>query len=159
MSWHAVVGLWVSLGLLGLSATGLTWSNHAGANIGQLRAQLKGGTPAVSTAIPAHGGSPSGRGDVGIDAVLRSARRAGLGGLLVVTPPAKPGTAYVVKENTRHWPERQDSVAVDPATGKVTATLRFADTPCWRSSPAGVSTPTWVCSSAWPTRSHSPSSP
>ncbi|MEK8173957.1 PepSY-associated TM helix domain-containing protein [Streptomyces sp. M19] len=34
-----------------------------------------------------------------------------------------------MKENTRSWPERQDSVAVDPATGKVTATLRFDDYP------------------------------
>ncbi len=130
LSWHAVVGLWLSLGLLGLSATGLTWSDHAGANIGQFRAQLKGGTPSVSTALPAHGAIAHARGtDVGIDAVVRSAHRAGLSGVLVVTPPTAPGTAWVVKENTRHWPERQDSVAVDPATGKVTAKLRFGDYP------------------------------
>jgi uncharacterized iron-regulated membrane protein len=125
MSWHAVVGLCVSVGLLGLSATGLTWSNHAGANISELRAQLKGGTPSVSTTLPT-GKSAA---DVGIDTVFRSARRAGLTGLLVITPPSRPGTAYVVQENTRHWPERQDSVAIDPATGKVTATQRFADYP------------------------------
>ncbi|WP_269855524.1 PepSY-associated TM helix domain-containing protein [Streptomyces sp. RPT161] len=130
LSWHAVVGLWVSLGLLGLSATGLTWSDHAGANVGQIRAQLKGGTPSVPTALPAHQATAHTRGsDVGIDAVVRSAHRAGLSGVLVVTPPAAPGRAWVVKENTRHWPERQDSVAVDPATGKVTAKLRFADYP------------------------------
>jgi uncharacterized iron-regulated membrane protein len=150
-SWHAVVGLWVSLGLLGLSATGLTWSDHAGANIDRFRSELKGGSPSISTALPAGGGTtskgtvgkramgksvtgkgaagPAGTSGAGIDAVVRSARNAGLTGLLVVTPPAAPGTAWVVKENTRHWPERQDSVAVDPGTGKVTAKLRFADYP------------------------------
>jgi uncharacterized iron-regulated membrane protein len=46
--------------------------------------------------------------------------------VLVITPPAKPGEAYTVAENTR---SRQDSVAVDPATGKVTEKLRFADDP------------------------------
>ncbi|MBY8886118.1 PepSY domain-containing protein [Streptomyces sp. PTM05] len=127
LSWHAVVGLWLSLGLLGLSATGLTWSDHAGANIDKFRSQLSGGTPSVSTALPQ---TPhSGSGGIGIDAVVRSAHDAGLSGILVVAPPTTAGTAWVVKENTRHWPERQDSVAVDPANGKVTAKLRFADYP------------------------------
>ncbi len=130
MSWHGAAGLCVCLGLLGLSATGLTWSAHAGANISDLRGRLNVSTPSVSTALPADGpANPSAGADVGIDAVLRSAEHAGLGGPLVITPPTKPGTAYVVQENTRQWPERQDSVAVDPATGKVTATLRFADYP------------------------------
>lgn len=130
LSWHAVVGLGVSLGLLGLSVTGLTWSNHAGASISELRAQLKGGSPSVSTTLPAaettaHKGGRA----VGIDTVVDSAHRAGLTGLLDVTPPSAPGTAWTVQENTRHWPERQDSVAVDPYTGKVTAKLRFTDYP------------------------------
>lgn len=130
LSWHAVAGLWVSLGLLGLSATGLTWSDHAGANISAFRAQLKGGTPSVSTTLPAgHGASRTGGPSAGIDTVVAAAHRAGLSGVLDVTPPSAPGTAWTVQENTRHWPERQDSVAVDPRTGKVTAKLRFADYP------------------------------
>ncbi|WUH23990.1 PepSY domain-containing protein [Streptomyces sp. NBC_00448] len=130
LSWHAVVGLCVSLGLLGLSATGLTWSNHAGASISELRAQLKGGSPSVSTTLPAAASTARKGGQaVGIDAVVDSAHRAGLTGVLDVTPPSAPGTAWTVQENTRHWPERQDSVAVDPSTGKVTAKLRFADYP------------------------------
>jgi uncharacterized iron-regulated membrane protein len=35
----------------------------------------------------------------------------------------------VVRQIQRSWPEKQDSVAIDPATGKVTDTLRFADYP------------------------------
>ncbi|MFG3248032.1 PepSY-associated TM helix domain-containing protein [Streptomyces sp. NPDC048187] len=133
MSWHGAVGLWASIGLLGLSATGLTWSAHAGASIGELRDTLGGSTPALSTALPAADGGPGagtgGTKDVGIDAAVASARDAGLRGVLVVTPPAEAGTAYVVKENTRSWPVRQDSVAVAPDTGEVTGTLRFDDFP------------------------------
>ncbi|MFI0713511.1 PepSY domain-containing protein [Streptomyces inhibens] len=43
--------------------------------------------------------------------------------------PTEPGTTYVVKQVRRSWPEKQDSVAVDPAGGKVTDVLRFADYP------------------------------
>ncbi|MET9533638.1 PepSY domain-containing protein [Streptomyces sp. NPDC006649] len=135
LSWHGVVGLWVSVGFLALSATGLTWSAHAGANIGKIQDSLGGSTPAVSTMTGHHEGSGSRSGsgttgkDVGIDAVARTADEAGLRGKLVLTPPTDGKSAYVVKENTRHWPERQDSIAVDPATGKVTETLRFDDYP------------------------------
>ncbi|MFF7142068.1 PepSY-associated TM helix domain-containing protein [Streptomyces nodosus] len=132
MSWHGAVGLWASIGLLGLSATGLTWSAHAGTSIGEIKDALGGSSPAVSTALPpgGHGTSgATGKEDVGIDAVAAAAHDAGLRGLVVITPPAEAGSAYVVKENTRTWPERQDSVAVDPGTGKVTATLKFHDYP------------------------------
>ncbi|MEU6497264.1 PepSY domain-containing protein [Streptomyces sp. NPDC046984] len=132
MSWHGAVGLWVSVGLLGLSATGLTWSAHAGTSIGEIQDALGGSTPAVSTALPAADAGTSGtaaQGDVGIDAVAAAANQAGLRGLVVITPPAEAGSAYVVKENTRTWPVKQDSVAVDPGTGKVTATLKFDDYP------------------------------
>ncbi|MFG3105202.1 PepSY-associated TM helix domain-containing protein [Streptomyces tendae] len=132
MSWHGAVGLWASIGLLGLSATGLTWSGHAGTSIGEVQDALGDSTPAVSTALPAVGSAKEDSGrtrDVGIDAAVASAHDAGLRGVLVITPPAGADTAYVVKENTRSWPVRQDSVAVAPATGEVTQTLRFDDFP------------------------------
>ncbi|MEU6346804.1 PepSY-associated TM helix domain-containing protein [Streptomyces sp. NPDC046977] len=132
MSWHGAVGLWASVGLLGLSATGLTWSAHAGASIGEIQDALGGSSPSISKTLPSReDGGAGGRttGDVGIDAVAAAAHDAGLRGVVVITPPTEAGSAYVVKENTRSWPERQDSVAVDPATGKVTATLKFADYP------------------------------
>ncbi|WP_314178459.1 PepSY-associated TM helix domain-containing protein [Streptomyces winkii] len=129
-SWHGAVGLWAAAGLLGLSATGLTWSAYAGANITQLREQLNSPTPAVGATVPhADGPGRPGARDIGFDGAVRVAREAGLGGVLEITPPAGSGTAYVVKENTRSWPERQDSVAVAPDSGKITATLRFDDYP------------------------------
>lgn len=61
--WHGLVGLWIAVGLVFFSATGLTWSNWAGARVDQLRAQLGWITPAVSLKLPAAGslaaGSPA----------------------------------------------------------------------------------------------------
>ena len=50
--WHTLLGLWLALGLLFLSATGLTWSNWAGGRVDQLRAQLGWITPAISLKLP-----------------------------------------------------------------------------------------------------------
>jgi uncharacterized iron-regulated membrane protein len=44
--------LWLALGLLFLSATGLTWSNWAGGRVDQLRAQLGWITPAITLKLP-----------------------------------------------------------------------------------------------------------
>ncbi|MGW2030770.1 PepSY-associated TM helix domain-containing protein, partial [Streptomyces sp. NPDC001811] len=47
---HGTVGVWTAAGFLFLSATGLTWSAYAGANIDELRTSLGQATPSVSTA-------------------------------------------------------------------------------------------------------------
>lgn len=148
LSWHGAVGLWVSAGFLALSATGLTWSAHAGVNIGKIQDSLGGASPSVSSALGhgsqgsgGSGGSGSAAADSGrssagssaakvdVDEAVRIARAEGLRGKLVISPPADNGSAYVVKENTRHWPEQQDSVAIDPDTGKVTDEVLFDDFP------------------------------
>lgn len=123
-SWHGVVGLWASAGLLFLSATGLTWSLYAGANISDLREELSWTTPSVS----ATAATPAG-GDIGFQAVRDAAVRAGLSDAVEVRPPNGAGSGYVVHQIGRTWPVKQDSVAVDPATGRITDTLRFADYP------------------------------
>ena len=56
--WHASTGLWLSIGLLFLSATGLTWSNHAGANFEAAVHALDGSRPAVSTGTHRRGHRP-----------------------------------------------------------------------------------------------------
>ncbi|MGW1188694.1 PepSY-associated TM helix domain-containing protein [Streptomyces sp. NPDC002559] len=156
LSWHGAVGLWAAIGLLALSATGLTWSAHAGTTIGRLQDSLGGATPSVSSTLDhgTHGGPAAGAGagadgspagsptgspadsrtgspvaKVDLDEAVRIARAEGLRGRLVITPPADTGSAYVVRENTRHWPEQQDSIAIDPATGEVTDKLLFDDFP------------------------------
>ncbi|WP_369393806.1 PepSY-associated TM helix domain-containing protein [Streptomyces sp. CG1] len=132
---HATVGVWTAAGFLFLSATGLTWSTYAGANIDELRTSLGQATPSVSTSAP--GGEHTGHGTaadtaaqgVGLDKVLAAARTKGLSNPVEIVPPADAHSAYVVRQVQRSWPEKQDSVAVDPTTGKVTDELRFADYP------------------------------
>lgn len=51
-SWHGSAGLWLAVGMLVLSATGLTWSNFAGANVSALRAELNWTTPQTDQALP-----------------------------------------------------------------------------------------------------------
>jgi uncharacterized iron-regulated membrane protein len=137
---HGTVGVWAAAGFIFLSATGLTWSTYAGANIDVLRTSLGQATPSVSAAA---GGEHAGHGDATgageqggsgteravIDQILAAARAKGLGDPVEIVPPADASSAYVVKQVQRSWPEKQDSVAVDPATGRVTDELRFADYP------------------------------
>lgn len=52
--WHVTLGLILLLGLLFFSATGLTWSQWAGANINQMRTDLNWLTPQVRTALDAN---------------------------------------------------------------------------------------------------------
>ncbi|MER6381322.1 PepSY domain-containing protein [Streptomyces sp. NPDC001250] len=135
---HGTVGVWTAAGFLFLSATGLTWSAYAGANIDALRTSLGQATPSVSASVAggAHEGHGTAAGSgggaehgVGPDRVLAAARAKGLSDPVEIVPPADEHSAYVVRQIQRSWPEKQDSVAVDPATGKVTDELRFADFP------------------------------
>ncbi|GAA0255216.1 hypothetical protein GCM10010492_65020 [Saccharothrix mutabilis subsp. mutabilis] len=58
---HAVLGLWVLVGAVFLSATGLTWSKYAGENVADLRATFGWTTPALSmTGSGDHAGHTSG---------------------------------------------------------------------------------------------------
>ncbi|GGK74619.1 peptidase [Sphaerisporangium melleum] len=134
LSWHGSVGLWAVVGLLFLSATGLTWSKYAGENIGDLRAAFGWQTPSINTGGGGHAGHSgsdapaAGSPDAGIDQVVTAAAGKGLSGPLEIVWPAKPGGAYVVKEIDKTVPERLDQVAVSPA-GQVVGELRFADYP------------------------------
>ncbi|MFE4670631.1 PepSY-associated TM helix domain-containing protein [Streptomyces sp. NPDC056716] len=132
---HGTIGVWAAAGFVFLSATGLTWSQYAGANIDVLRTSLGQSTPSVSAdAGGDHGGHGAAAGGdaehgVGLDQILAAARSEGLGDPVEIVPPADPSSAYVVQQIQRSWPEKQDSVAVDPTTGEVLDVLRFADYP------------------------------
>ncbi|EWC62593.1 putative iron-regulated membrane protein [Actinokineospora spheciospongiae] len=125
VSRHATVGVWAAIGLLFLSATGLTWSAYAGENVSDLRTALDWTTPSVTSAVDP---SPTGA-DVGIDAVRAATAAAGLADPVEIRVPAAAGKAYVVTQVQKGLPGKSDSMAVDPATGQVTDTLRFADYP------------------------------
>lgn len=128
LSWHAVVGVWVSVVLVFLSATGLSWSQFAGGHIDVLRSALRWETPTVATQPPHHGGhsTHTGARDVGPDRALAAARAAGLSDPVYISMTKG---AYVIKQTQRSWPEKQDAVAVDAASGVVIDVVRFADYP------------------------------
>lgn len=132
---HGTVGVWAAAGLFFLSATGLTWSTYAGANVETLRASLGQATPAISAEAGDHAGHGAGEDASGkvaegdLDKILAAARAEGLGDPVEIVPPADASSAYVVQQIQRSWPTKQDAVAVDPATNEVTDTIRFADFP------------------------------
>lgn len=148
LNWHGAVGIWIAVGLLFLSATGLTWSRFAGDNITDLRAALSWTTPSVSTAIngrpnaemaghQGHHGAPAagvaGPNDpalVGdIDRVLTAARDAGVGGNVEVGVPAHAGIAFTVAQTRQPWVMSNNAVAVDGQSATVTDASWFADWP------------------------------
>ncbi|GIJ49210.1 membrane protein [Virgisporangium aliadipatigenens] len=134
--WHASLGLWLALGLFIISATGLTWSNYAGENFGAVQDALNGSAPAVSTAAAPDSGGGGHHGSAGaarpadltlLDPVVATARAAGLDGTVIVTPPAEPGTAWTVGQDSA--PFGFDVVAVAPDGKTVTDRVDFADWP------------------------------
>jgi uncharacterized iron-regulated membrane protein len=132
---HGALGVWLLLGALFLSATGLTWSAYAGENVSALRAALGWSTPSLDAGGHAgHGGGGS-SGDVAVDparfdAVLAAARAAGIdAGQIEIGLPAEHGAAWTVTEVKRSWPTEVDAVAIDGDTGAVVDQVRFADYP------------------------------
>ena len=143
LSWHGVVGLVVALGLLALSATGLTWSARAGANVTELRDAWGWTTTRLDTSVPGadtgepdphaeHRGAGGAPDDVlsagiGVDGVYAVALAEGLREPLTVTPPADATQVWGVAEQGGGFPTRADSVAVDPMDGQVVQRVDFAD--------------------------------
>ncbi|MFG1893305.1 PepSY-associated TM helix domain-containing protein [Micromonospora zamorensis] len=139
--WHATTGVWLTVGLLFLSATGLTWSRYAGANFASGLDALNARTPEISTsltAVPTEPGGAHHHGDAGagatvesaaFDRVLTVARDAGLSGPVEIVPAQEQGLAWTVTQIDNTWPVAKDRIAVDPAASTVTARSDFADWP------------------------------
>ncbi|MDX2923342.1 PepSY domain-containing protein [Streptomyces coelicolor] len=141
---HAVTGVWISAGLLVLSATGLTWSAHAGERFTELRTSLSAYAPELDTSLSGgadgnaghdhsggheaatSGGLPAG---LTVDQVLEKARAAGLDGPVEISTPADDRSTWSVAQTDGLWPVRMDQAAVDPHTGEVTARVEWADHP------------------------------
>ncbi|WP_353890573.1 PepSY domain-containing protein [Micromonospora sp. WMMA1363] len=140
-SWHATMGVWLAVGLLFLSMTGLTWSRFAGANFGAGLDALDAGRPALDTSLgtgPSDSGGEHQHGLPGVggpadpatfDRVLTVARDAGLSGPIEIAPAEEPGAAWTVAQTDNTWPVARDRVAVDPTDGAITARSNFADWP------------------------------
>ncbi|SFC53903.1 Uncharacterized iron-regulated membrane protein [Bosea sp. CRIB-10] len=143
--WHGLIGLTLSLGLVFLSVTGLTWSKYAGDRIDALRANLGWVTPSVSLklgAAPAvnehahHGdhGQTVGAAAPGsvqqLDAVLGAAKSAGIDSPHVeIRPPRAEGQGWLVREYDRSWPTQVDTIALDPRNLSVVSRADFETFP------------------------------
>lgn len=146
---HGLIGLWLAVGLVFLSITGLTWSKYAGDRIDALRGQLNWVTPSVSTklgtapAAPAsghaghdhdHGGAMLAKAPSTpveqLDSVLARAREAGIDSAFVeVRPPRADGQAWLIREYDRSWPTQVDTIAIDPRDLSVTSRADFETFP------------------------------
>jgi uncharacterized iron-regulated membrane protein len=142
LSWHGALGTWVVLGMLMLSATGLTWSQYAGENVTTLRDQLSWSTPAVVADLSAKQGSaghhdpstpstPSSQDNpgVGYDGANQAAAGRGLSAPVEITGPGGEQDTYVVEELDVMWPTNADAASIDPGDGQVIDVVRFADYP------------------------------
>lgn len=134
MSWHGSVGVWVILGLLVLSASGLSWSNYAGSSIKELRTAMQWKTPQPDTSATTVTHAPTAGDGAAVDVASYSrvhevAEANGLVGPLVVTPPTADNPLWSVAENARGYPSHFDAIAVDPNTFQVTDRVDFADWP------------------------------
>jgi uncharacterized iron-regulated membrane protein len=148
---HKLIGIWISLGLLFLSITGLTWSRWAGNNIDQFRSQVGWVTPSISVdlgeappaeplgehaehmasaAAPSAPPRPEAQVIGEIDRVVETAKAAGIDSPMIeIRPPRTEANAYRVSEYDRRWPTQVDTLAVDPAAMQVTSRADFADFP------------------------------
>jgi uncharacterized iron-regulated membrane protein len=149
LSWHASTGVLLAVGMLFLSATGITWSQHAGTNVSNLRAALGWTTPAVTTDLTdsaatadehadhSHhadtgaddsSGSANAPDPVMFDHALAIGQAQNINtGLVEIVPPASENTAWVVQEIQRSYPTEVDSVAIDGRTMEVIDRVDFAD--------------------------------
>lgn len=146
---HALVGLWIVLGLVFFSATGLTWSRWAGERVSQMRTQLGWITPSVSTQLQAaapamsmgehadHMGAhgmqmpmPEASDPARFDMVQQIARAGGIDAAEIeICPPRAAQQAWVVREVDRSWPTQVDTVAIDADRMAITSRADFADFP------------------------------
>ncbi len=142
--WHTTLGLFLLVGLIFVSVTGLTWSRWAGDNINQLRASLDWLTPQVNTVLAqnthgvhtdphaehrsAMGGMARSNEDWA--QVVSAARGAGIHAEKIeIRPPKDINRAWTVTEVDRRWPTRVDAVAVNPQDFSIVDHTEFSKFP------------------------------
>ncbi|TCK07217.1 PepSY-associated TM helix domain-containing protein [Marinobacterium mangrovicola] len=126
---HNLIGLWIALGMLFFSATGLTWSNWAGERINMVRQQLNWVTPSVNRTLAEPVNDNQASVDM-FDTALQVARENGIeANKLEINPAMNANQSWSVKEIDRAWPTQVDAVSIDPSTLSVIDAARFADYP------------------------------
>ncbi|MEB3754366.1 PepSY domain-containing protein [Acinetobacter sp. MD2(2019)] len=147
--WHSWVGLAFFPMLIFFSATGLTWSNWAGANIAKFRHWANSDTPSLNTQLHTLAGQSSTLVDAHaehhmhmqmaqqnlidpnqFDVIQQLARRQGLNAAaLQIKPNIEANQAWTVEEIQHKWPIKIDALAIDMQQLKVVDRLHFKDFP------------------------------
>lgn len=121
---HGPLGLWLTIGLLVVSVTGLAMSQFAGGRGDQATNPLRLRAPVLAAApVPV----PPNVERIGVDHALQIARDGGLNGPLLVTAPSGEGTVYTVAERAVGLPLHLSSIAIDPYTAQVTERIGWDD--------------------------------
>ena len=139
---HGTIGVVLSVVLLFISITGLTWSQGGGARFQALQDRLGWTTPSASAALAGPAMPASDHGDHNshmhhdpaaredrldqLDAVAAAARAGGLDSPMMEIRLPKPGQAWILREYDRRWPTQVDAVAIHPATLQITSRADFA---------------------------------
>ncbi|MEB3766634.1 PepSY domain-containing protein [Acinetobacter sp. MD2] len=147
--WHSWMGLAFFPMLIFFSATGLTWSNWAGANIAKFRHWANGDTPSLNTQLHTLVGQSTTPVDAHaehhmhmqmsqqnlidpaqFDLIQQLARQQGLNAAaLQIKPSLEANQAWTVEEIQHKWPIKIDALAVDMQQLKVVDRLHFKDFP------------------------------
>lgn len=146
---HGVLGTWLLVGMLGLSATGITWSVFAGNNVDRTITWLGGKAEPIETSLAAepeaaeadahaeHDHSGAGATSSLSPAlvanqaatVLETARAEGLAGQVRLFVPEDTDHAWQASERWVPWRLTSDAVSVDGANGDVVDRLPFSELP------------------------------
>lgn len=147
---HSNIGVSIAVVLLFLSATGLTWSQAAGARIDQLRLNMGWITPSLNLNLDGEhsmAGMSAGEHaehmayaaemsklsgpelDDYFDVALASARFEGIDAPMTEIRPPRPGQAWLVTEYDRSWPSQVDAAAIDPAMFTLISRTNFESFP------------------------------
>ncbi|MCH9730858.1 MAG: PepSY domain-containing protein [Actinomycetia bacterium] len=143
LNWHSTTGAWLLAGLLFLSATGITWSTYAGANVSDIRSALSWQRPQLDTALSAttapeeaaafgdHGHHASAATEatlhrsVDYDAIINAAAGAGVHLPLEVTLPNEAGEGIGVIEIEKPYRLTTNAAAIDPTDLSVTGEIDY----------------------------------
>lgn len=152
---HSLIGLWIVVGLVFFSATGLTWSRWAGGHVDLFRNYVGWITPSASMKLhptgheqpmgehAEHAGHGAHNPHAGMampmpvagdparfDVVESIARKGGIDASEIEIRPARSSDqAWMVREVDRTWPTQVDTVAVDPDRMAITSRADFANFP------------------------------
>lgn len=150
LSWHSSAGIWLALGMVFFSATGITWSTYAGENVKNLRTVMSWTTPSVNKSLDgstissdehahhhgshtthdAHTRQEPQEQAISYDRILQDARQEPtIDSRNIEIVPGADRTAWTVTETQRSFPTQVDSVAVNPQNDTIVDTVRFADYP------------------------------